>query len=473
MSEGRCDLLVIGGGPGGYTAAIQGAQKGLKTVLVERGPLGGTCLNRGCVPTKTLLHDTGLLPVVRNSHFLSGEMKVSLKNIEARRNLVIEGSRNWIRNVLAGRGVTVIPGRASFTGPKTVRVEKEDGGEETLTAAHIVIAAGAGVDYPPELTPDGGSVWNTDQALNVEKPPRTLAVVGGGARGIELARIYHNLGCRVAIFEKERRLLPRLDRGLAGRYRKMLTERGLKVLTRTEVLSARTLADGTARLALAEGAGPGEITVDRVILALPRRPSLEGLNLAAAGLETSGGLLTTGPGFQTSQPGVYVVGDAAGPPYWAHKAIAQGRAAVRHLLGLAADERPRFVPACLYGDPEIGAVGLTEQEVKSLGRSYKLGEFYFVGNGRAGTMGQDQGLVRLFADSGTGEVLGVHILGPGATEMVSTAALAMENGVDLEGFKRTVFAHPSLAETLFEAALAADNEAIHMLLEGVESEPAD
>ena len=470
MSQQNFDLLVIGGGPGGYTAAIAGAQSGLKAALVESRVIGGTCLNRGCVPTKTLLHDTRFLNLVRSSPFLSGEMRVDLKNIDGRKDMVVQGSRTWLESLFKGNGVNLFEGRASFTGPKTVQVLKADQTSLMIEAGRVVIATGASDAYPPNLTPDGRGILNTEDALRVDQPPARLAVIGGGARGVELAQIYRNLGSRVVIFEKERRLLPRFDRPLTGRYRKSLTEAGIRVMNRTEVLSAVSNDNGRAVIEYQDKNGAHSAVADKAVLALPRRPDFSGLNLEAAGLSPADGLVECGPGHETAIPGLYIVGDAAGPPFWAHKAIAQGLAAVRHMTGQDQDGRPRYIPSCVYGDPEVAGVGLTEDEAKAAGRKFKLGEFHYIGNGRAGTLGESQGLVRLLADAGTNEVLGVHILGAGATELISLASLAMENGVDVEGVKKTVFVHPTLAENFFEAALAADGRPIHLLLEGLQND---
>ena len=472
MSQRKCDLLVIGGGPGGYTAAIRGAQKGLKAILLERSILGGTCLNRGCVPTKTLLEDAAFIPAVRNCHFLKGEMRIDLKAIAERRDLVVEGSRSWISEVLAGNGVEVTAGLGTFAGPKTVAVKGPKGKAEKIEADKIVISTGAAESYPAQLKPDGQNIWDSDEAIKMETVPPTLAVVGGGIRGVELASIYHNLGSRVALIEQERRILPRLDRGVANRCRKILADQGLRVLTRTKATAAKPNGDKVA-LSLASKKGEMEIQADKVLLVLSRKPSYGGLNLKAAGLKPAGGVLKFGPGMETKADGVYVIGDAAGGPYLAHKAIAQAIVAVDHLLGGEASPEPLYIPHCLYSNPEVASVGATEQEAKKSGRAYKLGEFYYIGNGRSGTLGNENGLVRMLSDSESGQVLGVHIIGPQATELIALATLAMQNGISIEDIKKTVFPHPTLSETFFEAALASDGEAIHLLLDQVEEEAGD
>ncbi|MFH1138344.1 MAG: dihydrolipoyl dehydrogenase [Pseudomonadota bacterium] len=473
MTEQTFDVAVIGAGPGGYTAAISAAKAGLRTVLIEAGPLGGTCLNRGCVPTKTLLHDARLLTVLRNSHFLTGRMNVDPAGIRGRKNQVVEGSRAWLGSLLAGNGVRVMSGRAVLAGPHDLEITDAAGETTGLSAANIIVSTGAAEQYPEGLAPDGRAVWNSDRAIELETIPRTLAIVGGGARAVELAQLFRHLGCRTTILERERRLLPGLDRTLAGRYKKMLQEKGIKVLTQTAAVSAVTGDDGLGLLEYRDKNGTRTAQAERILLCLPRRPNLDGLNLEAADLSPAEGRLPAGSEQELPTKGIFVIGDAAGPPYLAHKAIAQGLAAVRRILDPGDGGGTRHVPTCVYGDPEIASVGLTEAEVKASGLKYKLGEFHFIGNGRAGTMGEGQGLVRLFAEASTGRVLGVHILGPGAVEMISLAALAMENNVNLEGIKRTVFGHPTLAESFFEAALAADNQAIHMLLDGVGHDPRD
>ena len=472
MSDTKFDLIAIGGGPGGYTAAIAASQGGLKTALVEAGLPGGTCLNRGCIPTKTLLHDTELLMDAAEAPFLNGRMSVDTAVINERRNVVAAGSREWLLSLLAGNGITVFHGRASFSGAGEIAVETVDG-REALAADRFVLATGASPAYPEGLAPDGRAVLDTTAGLDVTDRPPTVAVVGGGARGVELAQIYRNLGCRVALLEKEGRLLPAQDKTLTGRLRKILQESGIRVLTGTAAVAARTLDSGRAELEYEDKGGKQTALADRVILCLPRRPDYQGLNLDAAGLPIRDGVIAAGPGQMTAVDGLYVVGDAAGAPYWAHKAIAQGLAAANHMLGKSDDGRPQYIPDCVYGRPELAGVGLTEKEARSAGIKYRLGEFHFIGNGRSGTLGQGQGLVRMVVDSGSRQVLGVHILGPGATEMISLAALAMENGVDLDGIKKTVFAHPSLNESFFEAALAADGGSIHLLLDGIEHDGGD
>ncbi|MGE5841967.1 MAG: dihydrolipoyl dehydrogenase [Deltaproteobacteria bacterium] len=461
MMDTRFDLLVVGGGPGGYTSAIRGSQKGLNTVLVDAGLLGGTCLNRGCIPTKTLLEDSLVIAATRECYFMKGDMQVSLNRIKERKKILIENSRSGIAGVLSENRVETVAGRAAFIGPKTVRITGQDG-EQTIEAKHIILATGARADYGAGLAPDGRWVWSTEHALEPDAVPRSLAVVGAGNRGAEFALMYRNFGSHVVLIERQRRILPRFHAELSDRYKTALANRRIKVLTRTSVLATQAMEDGV-RLALETPPGPEELKVEKVLLTGTRQPCFEGLCVEAAGLTLAGGFIPTGPGMETSVKGIYVLGDASGPPYFAHKAIGQAVRTIDRISGERSGfEGPLFFPNCVYGDPEVASVGLTEDEASVSGRRLKIGSFRFMGNGRAGSKGKDQGEVILVSDSQTGEVLGVHMIGPQVTELIALACLAMQNGIDVAGIKKTVFPHPGLSEAFFEAALAANGEAIHM-----------
>ena len=269
------------------------------------------------------------------------------------------------------------------------------------------------MDYSPDLVVDEKCILSTDGALAITSVPRTVAVVGAGNRGVEFASIFNNLGVRVVVIEKEKRILPKEHRWLSRRYRKVLGDRKVKVLTKTNLLAANPADGDGVILTLETEKAREEVKVGKVILAVSRVPSYESLDLEIAGLALNKDGVAYGPGMQTQVEGIYVVGDAAGAPYLAHKAIAQGIAAVDHMIGVNPDGRPEIVPNCVYGDPEIGSVGLTDTQAKKRGYKVKMGEFYFVGNGRAGTMGKDEGLILIVSEAETGAVLGVHIMGLG------------------------------------------------------------
>jgi dihydrolipoamide dehydrogenase len=406
-----------------------------------------------------------MIPAVSTSHFLRGDMKIGVSRIVERRKAVVEGSREWVRSILKGNGVAFMEGRALFESSKALAIEGPDGNITKLSPSKVIIATGAVEDYGDGSKPDGDRIWSTDDALSLQLVPRRLAIVGGGNRGVEFASIYRNLGAGVLLIEKGRRVLPRLDPELSDRYKKALLDRKIKVLTGTALTSAQS--DGQSRLTLVlEGEkGSQEVVVDRLLMTGHRRPHYEELNLAAAGLTPEHGVLEHSAGFESTVEGIYVIGDAAGPPYYAHKAISQAITAVDHLMGNQNAKPSLFMPHCVWGNPEVASVGLTEDQAVERGHKVKVGEFHFVGNGRAGTMGIDQGLALIVSDAESKEVLGVHMMGPQATELISLATLAMENHVPVDGIKKAIFAHPTLSETFFEAALAVDGEAIHLLME--------
>ena len=465
MNISEYDLLVIGGGPGGYTSAIRAAQKGMKTVLMERNVMGGTCLNRGCVPTKTMLEDTLTVAAVRTCRFLKGDMKINFKSITERKDVVVEGSVAGITSTVKANGVEILEGDARFVSSRGVEISVKQGEPKQISAKKIIIATGADINYGPGIKLDPKYILSTEDALGLTSAPRKLAVVGSGNRGVEFASTYNNLGIPVVLIEKEKRILPKEHRWISQRYRKIITGRGMKVMTRTTVVAASAVDGQGAELTLESGKGQAEIKVDRVILATSRRPFFKGLDVEAAGLSLNKGVLEYEAGMQTEVEGIYVIGDAAGRPFLAHKAIAQGIVAVDHMLGLDPDGRPGAIPNCIYGDPEIGSVGLTDYQAKKAGHKVNTGVFYLIGNGRAGTMGKEEGLILIVSDAETGAVLGAHIMGPRATELISLAVMAMQNGVTLDGLKKTVLPHLTFSESFFEAALATDGKAIHMLVD--------
>lgn len=474
MKDKKYDLAVIGGGPGGYTTAIRAAQRGMRVLLVESRAIGGTCLNRGCLPTKTLLEDTLILSTLRHASFLKGEMKINFRRIMERKSDVVERSVAGIIGVIRGNGVEIMKGTARFKGPKNIEVHAPQGEVVEITAERFVIATGAIVDYGPEFNIDEERILSTEGALALRSVPPSVAVVGAGNRGVEFAAMFHNLGSRVFLIEREKRILPREHRWLSGRYKKILTDRQMNILPRREVVAIQSEGEHGVLLTMESEKGLKELKVHSVLLTGNRRPFYGELDLGAMGLSLDGGALSHGEGMETKVKGIYVVGDAAGPPYLAHKAIAQGLTAVDHMQGRSsANGLPRFFPNCVYGDPEIGTVGMTDYEARRMGRKVRTGEFYFEGNGRAGTLGKTAGMVMIVSDEETDAVLGVHIMGPLATELVSLGVMAIENGLSLEKLRKTVLPHLTLSESFFEAGLASSGEAIHMLLEETGHEKED
>lgn len=464
MQPIQCDLLVVGGGPGGYSSAVRGSQRGLKVVLVEQDALGGTCLNRGCLPTKTLLEDACRIDEIRRSHFLKGELRINRRRMFERKSRVVEEAVAGITQVLRAQGVEILQGQASFLGPRSVVVRRQGHEPTKIRAKTVILATGARNDYGDVIEPDGRNIWSTDDALAAGCFPPTFAVIGADARGVELASIFHNLGSKVTLIEKEGRILPRIHRTLARRYQKILTERRIEVLTKTRVAAAECRQEEGLILFLESEKGARQIRVDKALVIGSRRPSYEGLALQAAGLNLSDGLMEHGPDMETAVSGVYVIGDATGPPYLAHKAIAQALSAVDHLLGVPSGSRAHLFPSCVYGKPEIASLGATEYEQKKAGRTVKAAEFYLMNNGRSAAMGAYEGMILLVADAATGELLGVHVMGPRATEMIALGVTAMQHGLTIDRIAKTVLPHMTFSESFFEAAASSHGEAIHQSL---------
>jgi dihydrolipoamide dehydrogenase len=462
MKTETCDLLVVGGGPGGYAAAVRAAVKGLRVILAEKGPMGGTCLNRGCLPTKALLEDTLTVDRVRRARFLKGDVKINRERILERKDALVAESVAGVTQTVLDKGVAILRGEASFVGPDRMVLARPGEEPVEIEARHILLATGSRPEVGPGFTVDGQKVLDTDGALALQSIPRSVAVVGAGNRGVEFASIYANLGVRVTLIDRAKRILPREHRWVSGRYRQALGLRRIQVLTQTEAVGAEPAAGGGVRLSLeTPKEGPDRLEADQVLLTGARRPAFSGLNLEAAGLVLRDGFLEHGPTLETEQKGIYVVGDAAGGPYLAHKAIAQAMVAADSILGKAASAETLVIPNCVYGDPEVGSVGLKDSEAKKAGYHVRVGEFYFVRNGRAGTMGKDEGLVLTVSDADTGRVLGMHILGPSATELISLGVTAVRNGLTVEDLKQTVLPHMTLSEAVFESAAATDGEAFH------------
>jgi dihydrolipoamide dehydrogenase len=488
MTERACDLLVVGGGPGGYTAAIRSAQKGLKTILVERGALGGTCLNWGCVPTKTLLENTRLISAVRRCGFMKGEMKIKLKRLIEAKDTVVEMSRSRVASVLAGNGVRVLRGEASFVGPgaaggkrqdqgvrqgsspKTIWV-LQDGKKESYRATRVIIATGSKVVTIPTVSLDGHQILSSDETLNMQTVPKEMVIIGGGVIGVEFATIFNALGTRVTVVEMLPTIISGEDDEVTGGLRSLLENQGIRILTDTEVTGAST-ANGEVYLKIRNiSGGQEEIRTDRVLVAVGRAPQTEGLGIEAIGFQMDGPFIKVNARMETNVDGVYAIGDVIGKTMLAHAASTEGIIAVENILGKPREIDYQRIPRCIYAFPEVASVGVNAKEAREKGLEIKVGKFPYQYNGRAVAMGNPEGFVKIIAEKESGEILGVHILGEHATELIPLASLAMQNGVNLAGIKRTVFPHPTLAETLFEASLAVDGEAIHLLGDRVHHEP--
>lgn len=456
------DLIIIGGGPGGYSTAIRGAQRGLTISLIEQDRLGGTCLNRGCIPTKTLLHHADLFASIKKTKaFGIPPFPVDLGKIIESKNDVVKKVVGGIQNILAAQRIDVIKGKASFVNPNTISVLRPDESKEELQGKSILIATGARSEVDPVLRVDGERIIGTEEALNLTMLPASLAVIGGGRRAIEFASFFNDFGSRVTLIEKEPQILPRMDREISVRMRAILVRQGIKVLTNT-VVSHVDPSESSLSLTLLGKKGIEKIQVENVLYPGERKADIEGLQIEKAGIELKDGFVSINKQFETSAKGVFAVGDVIGQHLSAHHALATGLSLVDHLTGKGISYDKKQIPYCLYTRPEIAGIGMT-QEAAEKTQEISIGKFPFAGAGMAQCIGEEEGVVKFIVDKKYGEILGVHILGPRATELISLASLAMKNELTIEMLGSPIFPHPSLSEAFGEGVWDIENEAIHSL----------
>ena len=452
------DLIVIGGGPGGYVAAIRAAQRGLKTCLIEKKWIGGTCLNEGCIPTKTLLQSANVLEEVQRAEEFgvtgvdSGTVRMSLPRMQERRKAVIAQLQSGIKALIRRKKIDLIEGEVSLAGPKTVRA-----GNHLINAKNIILATGSVAELPRFIhCTDDSHIVSSRELLSIESVPASIAIVGGGVVGIEFACLLQALGSKTTVIEALPQILPMVDSELAALVRESLEKRGIDIKTSAKVndIDGETVSfetDGKAE----------EIRAEKILIAIGRIPNVEGLDLESAGVKMDGKAIWTDDDLQTSVPGIYAVGDVRGKQMLAHMASHEGLAAVDHICGIPSSLRDSRVPSCIYSVPEIASVGLSEADAKNAGYEVKVGRFPMRNNGKALIEGYTDGMVKTVLDAKTGEILGVHICGPHASELIGGMAALMTAEATSAEILASVFPHPSVSESLGEAFMAAEGEAIH------------
>jgi dihydrolipoamide dehydrogenase len=466
------DIIVIGSGPGGYVTAIRASQLGFKTAVVERDYLGGICLNWGCIPTKALLRSSEVFHYMQHAadYGLSAE-KVGFDPaaIVKRSRGVSKRLSDGVAFLLKKNNVAVIWGEAAFDAPGklTVKASKTDAPKGTLgpgsyQAKHIIIATGARPRMLPGIEPDKKLVWTYFEAMVPDRMPKSLLVVGSGAIGIEFASFYRALGADVTVVEILPQILPVEDAEIAAFARKAFEKQGMKILTGAKVTKLEKGADSVTAT-IDAGKGAQTMTVERVISAVGVVGNIESLGLEKLGVKTDRGCVVTDGLGKTSVPGIYAIGDVAGPPMLAHKASHEGVLCVEAIKGL--NPHPldkRMIPGCTYCHPQIASVGLTEAAAKEQGRDIKVGRFPFIGNGKAIALGEDQGLVKTIFDAKTGQLLGAHLVGAEVTELIQGFVIAMQLETSEEDLMHAVFPHPTLSEMMHESVLAAYGRALHI-----------
>jgi len=473
MKKHDFDLVILGGGPGGYVAAIRAAQLGLKTAVVEREHLGGICLNWGCIPTKALLRSAEIYEQMlhASAYGLKAEgAGFDLAAIVQRSRKVAAQLSGGVKHLLKKNRVEVFEGHGRLAGLGIVRIGAGSGhggaaGAEPfaeLSAPHIVIATGARSRVVSPLEPDGKLVWTYKEAMVPPAMPRSLAVIGSGAIGIEFASFYRSLGAEVTVIEMLDRVLPVEDEEISAFARKAFEKRGLKLLTGATVKGLKKGADSVT-LEIA-GAAASRLTVDRVISAVGIVGNVENLGLEGTRVKVERTHIVTDEWCRTAEPGVYAIGDVAGAPWLAHKASHEGILCVEKIAGLPGLHplQAARIPGCTYCTPQVASVGLTEAKARAAGHEVRVGRFPFMGNGKAIALGEPEGLVKTVFDAKTGELLGAHMVGAEVTELIQGYAVGMTLETTEAELMHTVFPHPTLSEMLHESTLAAYGRAIHV-----------
>ncbi len=463
MADTAFDILILGAGPGGYVAAIRAAQLGFKTALVEKSELGGICLNWGCIPTKALLRSAEIYHYMQHAGdygLAAKEISFDLQKVVARSRGVSKQLTGGIAHLMKKNKITVIKGTAKFTKPTELKVEGEHAG--TYTAKHIIVATGARPRVLPGIEIDKKLIWSYFEALVPEKMPKSLLVMGSGAIGIEFASFYRTMGAEVTVVEVLPQIMSVEDADISALARKAFEKQGIKILTSTKVTSVEKHADSITAT-LDDGKTQTKITADRLISAVGVVGNIENLGLETIGVKTDRGCIVIDGFGKTNVPGVYAIGDVAGPPMLAHKAEHEGVICVETIKGLHTHPmKKEHIPGCTYCHPQVASVGLTEQKAKDLGRAVKVGKFPFMANGKAIALGEPEGLVKTIFDAKTGELLGAHMIGAEVTEMIQGFVVAMGLETTEEDLMHTVFPHPTLSEMMHESVLSAYGRAIHM-----------
>ncbi|HCC32515.1 MAG TPA: dihydrolipoyl dehydrogenase [Clostridiales bacterium] len=459
------DVIVIGGGPGGYVAAIRGAQRGGKIALVEADRLGGCCLNRGCIPTKALVTSAEVYGQSRRAGAFGvriPESELDLPLVLAHKEAAVRQLTDGVKALLKANGVEVFAGRARVLPGLKVEVELNGGGRETLVARDVVLATGSRPQTPPVSPAALSLTISSDDALAPRRIPERLLIIGGGVLGVEFACIYSEFGSKVQMIKRTPKILPPVDEELGKRLLPILKRKGITVTTGVFIKDIRELSGG-GRLVQADGeGGPLEFPADEVLVAMGRVPDFGGIDLDSLGVKHGAGGIEVNARMQTSVPGIWAIGDVTGRYFLASVASAQGLVAMDNIFGRHREMNYRVVPAAVFSIPEAASVGLSEAEARARGE-IKVSRFAFAANGRAVASGETDGMVKLLADADSGKLLGCHILGPHATDLIHEAAIALQLGARAEDLADAGFAHPTFSEAILEAAHGLSGEAIHMI----------
>lgn len=458
-------VVVIGAGPGGYVASIRLAQLGAEVILIEKDKLGGTCLNVGCIPTKVLLHCAEVVTNLGEAQELGVKVDSSSINwdkVQEKRKKISSQLVMGVGSLVKANKIKLIEGSASFVDKHTLNIVKKDKTEEKLTFDKLIIASGSVPAIPPiPGVKECPACIDSTAALELDKVPKSMLVIGGGVIGIEMATAYSAFGTKVTIVEALPKILPLMDTELSKMLKKSMQEKNIEILTGTKVLSVETTALG-AKVNVETEQGNKSFEAEKVLVAVGRRTYTESLDLAAAGIANDRGRITVNDKMQTNVEGIYAIGDCLGKVMLAHVASAQGEVAAENIMGENKKFNGATSPSCVYTDPEFAGVGLTEEQAKEQNKDYEVGRFPLAANGKALIANGGQGVVKVIKGKEYNEILGVHILGPRATDLIAEAALMIGMEATAEDVIETIHAHPTLTEAVREAVLASEGIAIHI-----------
>ena len=465
QSDRKTSVLVIGGGPGGYVAAIRASQLGADVTLVEKDRVGGTCLNRGCIPSKVLLHSADAYDTARFSEPIgvkSGEVVLNWDTVQKRRRDVVTQLTGGVAGLLAANRVKVVPGTATFVAPKEILVKNGENAQR-LTADRIIIATGSEASVPPiPGTKDNPDCIDSTACLALDRVPESLIIIGGGVIGLELGSAYRSFGSKVTVVEMLPRLLAPMDYELTNILTRNLKSAGMEIFLNSPAKSVEKVEDGSVLTFTVNGEDQTR-KAEKILICVGRRPVTKGLGLEEFGYEMNRGFIVTNDRLETSVPDVYAIGDCNGKLMLAHTAMAMGEVAAENAVtGSRTVWSSETAPSVVYVGPEFAGVGLNEEQVKEKAIPYIVGRFPTAANGRSLILGETRGMMKVIAEAETKRILGVHILGATAGEIIQEAAMAIRFHATLDEFISTIHGHPSVSEALREAALAAEKRCIHM-----------
>ncbi|MGG5255128.1 dihydrolipoyl dehydrogenase [Neobacillus sp. SM06] len=467
------DLVILGGGTGGYVAAIRASQLGLKTAIVEKGKLGGTCLHKGCIPSKALLRSAEVFATAKKSEeygVVTGEVKVNFSKVQERKSKIIDTLHKGVQHLMKQGKIEVYEGIGRILGPSifspmpgTISVEMNNGSEnEMLLPKNVIIATGSRTRTLPGLEIDGNYVMTSDEALAMESLPNSIIIVGGGVIGIEWASMLSDFGADVTVIEYADRILPTEDVEVSKEMQRLLKKKGIKLVTSAKVLPETFVKDNGVTISAEVKGTEKEFKAEKILVSIGRQANIEGIGLENTEIQVEKGVIATTEFYQTKESHIYAIGDCIGGLQLAHVASHEGIIAVEHIAGKnPAPMNYALVARCIYSSPEAARVGLTEQEAKEKGFNVKIGKFSFRAIGKALVFGESDGFVKIIADEKTDDLLGVHMIGPHVTDMITEAGLAMILDATPWEIAGTIHPHPTLSEAIGEAALAVDGKAIH------------